>query len=314
MSGSSFSALDEPISLQSFALSGDFTAASGRTFNLSTSLNSSSAQRVNLITYLDYSDTTAAFDFEVDPADVAQFVEYDETAQDFTFDITSNNSCYDFETGTETFGDRVAFSSWNKDEFGFYQDGNCNILDDAENDALDQLILGELETAVGASVAGQSEIESVYVFGSSDSPMAEVFTDVAFPDLETADNFVDLSLNIAAGVSLVDMPKATAVATLTRSTLNGGSVLANVSWDGGSYSLKVSTAELKAENPEVSLEFWNPQGFRLEAVGSEPANGDRSLTGNVFINGEDIGDVGLRNGVPVITYPDGEETVFETLF
>jgi hypothetical protein len=313
MTGSSFGELDEPFSPKSFALSGDFTATSGRTFNLSTSLNSSSAQRFNLFTYLDYNDTTAAFNFEVDRAEVAQFVEYDETAQDFRFDIYSNGSCYDFQSGTQVFGERVANSSWYDSELGF-EDYNCNVLDSAENDALDQLILGKLETAVGATVAGQSQIEHVWVYGNSTSDLAEVDADIAFPDLETADNFVNLSFNIAAGVSLVDMPKATAVVTLTRSTLNGGSVLANVGWDGGSYSLKVSTDELNAENPEVSLAFWNPQGFRLEAVGSETASGVQSLTGNVFVNGEDIGDVELRNGVPVITYPNGEETVFETLF
>ncbi|PPI84205.1 hypothetical protein KEHDKFFH_09745 [Marinobacter maroccanus] len=313
MTGSSFSALDEPFSPESFALSGDFTATSGRTFNLSTSLNSSSAQRFNLFTYLDYNDTTAAFDFEVDRAEVAQFVEYDETAQDFWFDIYSYSSCYDFESGTDVFGERVAYSGWYNSELDTYGD-NCNVLDDAENAALDQLILGKLETAVGATVAGQSQVEYVSVYGSSTSDLAEVNADIAFPDLETANNFVNLSFNIAAGVSLVDMPKATAVVTLTRSTLNGGSVLANVSWDGGSYSLKVSTDELNAENPAVSLAFWNPQGFRLEAVGSETASGVQSLTGNVFVNGEDIGDVELRNGIPVITYPNGEETVFETLF
>ncbi|GBO90085.1 hypothetical protein MSSD14B_37530 [Marinobacter salsuginis] len=313
MTGSSFSALDEPFSPESFALSGDFTATSGRTFNLSTSLNSSSAQRFNLFTYLDYNDTTAAFDFEVDRAEVAQFVEYDETAEDFWFDIYSYGSCYDFESGTEVFGERVANSGWYDSALGFY-DYNCNVLDSAENDAVDQLILGKLETAVGATVAGQSSIQNVWVSGSSASDLAEVNADITFPDLETAENFVNLSFNIAAGVSLADMPKATAVVTLTRSTLNGGSVLANVSWDGGSYSLKVSTDELNAENPEVSLAFWNPQGFRLEAVGSETASGVQSLTGNVFVNGEDIGDVELRNGVPVITYPNGEETVFETLF
>ncbi|EHJ06486.1 hypothetical protein KYE_00359 [Marinobacter manganoxydans MnI7-9] len=313
MTGSSFSALDEPFSPESFALAGDFTATSGRTFNLSTSLNSSSAQRFNLFTYLDYNDTTAAFDFEVDRAEVSQFVEYDETAQDFWFDIYSYGSCYDFDSGTEVFGERVANSGWYDSELGFY-DYNCNVLDSAENDAVDQLILGKLETAVGATVAGQSSIQNVWVSGSSASDLAEVNADITFPDLETAENFVNLSFNIAAGVSLADMPKATAVVTLTRSTLNGGSVLANVSWDGGSYSLKVSTDELNAENPEVSLAFWNPQGFRLEAVGSETASGVQSLTGNVFVNGEDIGDVELRNGVPVITYPNGEETVFETLF
>ncbi len=314
MTGSSFSALDQPFSPESFALTGDFTATSGRTFNVSTSMNSSSAQRFNLFTYLDYNDTTAAFDFEVDRAEILRFVEYDEAAEQFQFSITSDWSCYDSETGTDVYGERVAFSDW----YDVQQQSviySCNVLDEAENAALDELIAERLVSAVGASVATASEIESVWVYGNSDYTLAEVDTDIAFPTLETADNFVDLSFNIAAGVSLVDMPRATAVVTLTRSSLNGASMLADVSWDGGSYKLQVSTDQLNAENPEITLAFWNPQGFRLEAVGSENADGVPSLTGNVFVNDdEDIGNLELRDGVPVITYPNGNETVFETLF
>lgn len=312
MTGSSFSALDEPFSPESFSLSGDFTATSGRTFNLSASLNNKNAQRFNLFTYLDYSNTTAAFDFEVDRAEVLQFVEYDETAQEFWFNIHTNGWCYDWESDIDEFGERVAYSDW-LDSEGLYRN-NCNILDSAENAALDQLIMDQLVSAVGNDIATDSQIENVWVRGGSYSELAEVDTDIAFPSLETAENFVNLSFNLAAGVTLVDMPKATAVVTVTRSTFNGAGVLANVSWDGGSYSLQVGTASLNADNPTVNLAFWNPQGFRLEAVGSENADGIQSLTGNVFVNGEDIGDVTLRNGIPVITYPNGDETVFESLF
>ena len=120
-------------------------------------------------------------------------------------------------------------------------DSNCNVLEAAENSALDQLILDRLEAAVGSQIASESEVEWLEVHGNSFDAIASVDTDVRFPNIESADNFVNLSLNLAAGVSLVDMPKATAVVTLTRSTFTGGSVLANVSWDGGSYNLKVGT-------------------------------------------------------------------------
>jgi hypothetical protein len=308
MSGSSFSALDEPFSPASFSLSGDFTATSGRTFNLSASLNNKNAQRFNLFTYLDYNDTTTSFDFNVDRQEVEQFVELGDGATEYYFKIVDgggscNGSGYD---------ERIAFSN-SYDAMGNY-DSNCNVLEAAENSALDQLILDRLEAAVGSQIASESEVEWLEVHGNSFDAIASVDTDVRFPNIESADNFVNLSLNLAAGVSLVDMPKATAVVTLTRSTFTGGSVLANVSWDGGSYNLKVGTDGLNEEYPEVALAFWNPQGFRLEAVGSEDAEGTQSLTGNVFVNGEDIGDVTLRNGIPVITYPNGDETVFESLF
>ena len=267
----------------------------------------------DLVTYLDFNDTTAAFNFDVNRADVLQFVDYDETAQDFQFGIYPSDHCYDYESGMDVHGERIAYADWYDSQQGVWN-GNCNVLDDAENAALDQLVMGKLGSVVGDAIAAESAIENVWVEGDSTSVLAEVNTDIAFPSLETTENFVDLSFNIAAGVSLVDMPKATAVVTLTRSTLNGGSALANVSWENGSYSLNVSTDDLNAEYPQVSLAFWNAQWFRLEAVGKETAAGVQSLAGNVFINGEDIGDVTLRNGIPVVTYPNGDTTEFETLF
>lgn len=49
-------------------------------------------------------------------------------------------------------------------------------------------------------------------------------------------------------------------------------------------------------------------------MGTESADGEQSLSGNVYIDGEDIGDVTMRNGVPVIVYPKGDADIFETLF
>lgn len=311
MTGSSFGELDIPFSPESFSLSGDFTATSGRTFNLSASLNNNSAQRFNLFTYLDYNDTTAYFDFDVDREEVEQFVEFQSISGDYYFDIIKDGYCWNGET--DAYGERVAYVDGYNPEIDQW-DSNCNILDDAESQALDALVLSQLEGAVPEDLLSQLVIDDIWVGGNSEEASAYIDADIEFPSLETADNFLNLSVNLSAGVELVDLPKATAVVTVTRNALSGGSILTNVTWDGGTYSLKVSSEDLDAEEPQVSLEFWNPQGFSLKAVGTESSDGEQSLTGDVYIDGEDIGDVTLRNGVPVIVYPNGDEDIFETLF
>jgi hypothetical protein len=310
MSGSAFEKLDEPLSMSNLSLSGDFTAESGRTFSLSASLNNRSAQRFNLFTYLDYNNTTSSFDFQVERAAVEQFVEFDESASEYSFFIVSSGgSCND-----SGFGERIAFSDWFDSDKGVY-DGNCNVLDDAENAALDELVSDQLAAAVGNDVATASTLRWLEVSGSSSVDQAWVNTDIEFPNLETADNFVNASFTVSSGVSLVDLPRATVTATLNRSSFSGASVTANVKWNSGTYSLRVATDDIMSDDSTmVSLTFSNPQGYSLKAVAVENAEGNQTLTGNAFINGEDIGDVTLRNGIPVITYPNGSTTEFESLF
>lgn len=138
--------------------------------------------------------------------------------------------------------------------------------------------------------------------------------EVEFPDLESADNFIDASFTLSAAVDMPELPAATVTATATRNSYLGGKVLANVKWNGGQYSLQVSSDNLEQPG-SVAARFFNPQGYELAVnVALDEFGVMTGLTGDAFINGEDIGDVVLRAGAPVITYPNGSETVFETLF
>ena len=311
MYGSKFSELDAPFSPQLFSLDGTFTSAQGHQFTLAANINNNNAQSFNLFTYLDYNDTTAFYDFEVAREDMEQFVEFHSIDQEYEFHISSNNSCWDGES--EAWGERVAYVNGINSATG-QTDYNCNILDDAEVLALNTLVMAELEGAVPEDLLSQLSVDNLWSDGNSYDDTASVDAEIRFPDLETADNFLNLSLTLSSVVVVDDLPEAAATVTVDRNALGGGIILTNVRWDGGSYSLKVSSEDLDAEEPQVSLEFWNPQGFRLEAVGTESVDGEQSLTGDVYIDGEDIGDVTLRNGVPVIVYPNGDEDIFETLF
>ncbi len=141
-----------------------------------------------------------------------------------------------------------------------------------------------------------------------------LYVDAQTPDLETADNFINASFTLTAGVDMPELPAANVTATASRKSYRGGSLLANVKWNGGQYSLALASDDL--ESPEtVTARIFNPQGYELTLNGKFDANGDfTGLTGDALLNGEDIGDVVTRNGIPMITYPNGDITEFESLF
>lgn len=174
-------------------------------------------------------------------------------------------------------------------------------------------ILGEAFTARYGDLAQDLTVYG-YSLGSDLSNEGYLWAEVEFPNLESADNFIDASFTISAAVEMPELPAATVTATATRSSFLGGKVLANVKWDGGQYSLQVSSDNLDQPSA-VAARFFNPQGYELAInVALDEFGEVIDVAGDAFINGEDIGDVELRAGAPVITYPNGEETIFETMF
>lgn len=138
--------------------------------------------------------------------------------------------------------------------------------------------------------------------------------EVKFPNLETAQNFIDASLSVSANVNIPDLPSAAVVATATRSSLNGGKVLANVNWNGGEYSLEVASDDLENATA-IDARFFNAQGYELTLKLAVDDTGKiTAVTGDALLDGEGIGEVTTRNRMPVITYPNGDTTEFETLF
>lgn len=189
---------------------------------------------------------------------------------------------------------------------------NNGQLDSETIELLDAEIRGKLTEEYGAELANQVNVPyyGIWTNGANGSLNATV----EFPSLETAQNFINASLTVSASVSIPELPFASVVATATRSSLNGGAVLANVSWDGGEYSLEVASDDLESAT-SINARFFNTIGYELALQLALNEAGDiTAVTGDALLNGEDIGDVTTRNGMPVIVYPNGDETEFETLF
>lgn len=141
-----------------------------------------------------------------------------------------------------------------------------------------------------------------------------ILGEVVLPELESVENFLDASFTVSARASIADFPEARLATTVTKNSLRGGSLLANLTWDGGELSLALSADNFAAlGNAEVRI--FNSQGFELDFDAEFDQNGDFvNVEGDALVNGEDIGDITTRNDVPVITFPNGEEVIFETLF
>ncbi|WP_100638180.1 hypothetical protein [Marinobacter salexigens] len=179
----------------------------------------------------------------------------------------------------------------------------------------------QLKDGLHESVKGQvtPSLWNAYVmFGevAGDEP-AQLELNAEFPDLEAADYFLEGSIALSASVQMPELPEASVALTLDRSSQKGGEVEAKVNWNGGNY-----TAVVRSQNFEdlqgadvVTAQFSNAEGYRLILAGSFDENGKLSnLTGDAYVKDADIGDVEYREGRPVITYPNGTVTEFETLF
>jgi len=164
--------------------------------------------------------------------------------------------------------------------------------------------------------ANLNQVEFIYGESVVNEP-AQFELAAKFPDLETADSFLEGSIFLSARVKIPELPEANVDLMLDRSKQKGGEVEANVNWNGGNYS-----ANVKSDNFEelqgtdvITATFFNAEGYRLTLAGSFDENGKLSnLTGDAFVKDTDIGDVTLRGNIPIISYPNGTETEFESLF
>lgn len=164
---------------------------------------------------------------------------------------------------------------------------------------------------------------SELTFGSAASGLSNAATIemlAEFPDLETADYFLNGSITVSAEVELPELPLAKATVTLDRTAQKGGSVLANVIWNGGNYSVRVASTNFEdLAGTEVNAEFFNAEGHLLQLTPSFDADKKLvGLTGKAMANGQEVGKVTLRDTaagkIPVIEYNSGSETIVETLF
>lgn len=181
--------------------------------------------------------------------------------------------------------------------------------------AADELVRSSLVARYGAELAGQLNLNDYYLSAYENNDWSYISAGIQFPNLESETSFIDASLTLSATArNIPDMPEAKVTVTANRNSFLGGQLFATLKYDQGQYEIDLSSDNLE-QPTEVNGRFYDAYGKELVLKASFNAEGDFSgLSGDAVVNGEDIGDVTLRNGIPVITYPNGDETVFESLF
>jgi hypothetical protein len=189
------------------------------------------------------------------------------------------------------------------------------LLDGPAIAAADEVVRAALAKSYGIDLANQLILEDYFLTATENDGESYLSAGIEFPNLESESSFIDASLTLSATArNIPDMPEAKVTVTADRNSFLGGQLFATLKYDQGQYEIEVSSDNLD-QPTAINGRFYDAYGKELVLEANFNAEGDFSgLSGDAFVNGEDIGDVELRNGVPVITYPNGEETVFETLF
>jgi len=201
-----------------------------------------------------------------------------------------------------------ASATLSEDSFGEELDGPAMA-------AADNVVRTALAVRYGVDLANRLVLDNYYLRATENNSESFLSAGIEFPNLESETSFIDASLTLSATArNIPDMPEAKVTVTANRNSFLGGQLFATLKYDQGQYEIEVSSDNLD-QPTEVNGRFYDAYGKELVLKANFNAEGDFSgLSGDAFINDEDIGDVTLRNGIPVITYPNGDETVFESLF
>ncbi len=181
--------------------------------------------------------------------------------------------------------------------------------------AADELVRSTLVARYGADLVSQLTLNDYYLSASENNDWSYLGAGIEFPNLESETSFIDASLTLSATArNIPDMPEAKVTVTANRNSFLGGQLFATLKYDKGQYEIELSSDNLD-QPTEINGRFYDAYGKELVLKANFNAEGDFSgLSGDAFVNGEDIGDVTLRNGIPLLTYPNGDTTEFESLF
>lgn len=190
------------------------------------------------------------------------------------------------------------------------------LFSDAENADLNAAVRNQVTERFGRSGLLVDEFFDNYGFAwvSEGQLEFDYSVGVQFADLESDSYFLKGSITASAQAQLPQLPAATVTATVNRASRSGGSLLADVVWNGGAYSLKLSSQNVGDNSQVIDAVFSNAQGYKLDLDIARDTDGAVSgVIGSALIGSDKVGSVEMRNGIPVIVYPNGDVMMFESL-
>lgn len=290
-----------PLSIKHFRIAGEFTPAEGHSFAASAAMDLQNASTFDLFAWSDYSGRSeylySTLDIELATVEALAGMSLNEMSR-YLF------AGYPAGGGYHYFVDSFEESSQ---------------FDAPATNAQRQIVEEFVHSALAEEFAGNIQFVNkldieVYYLEVDQNGDAHVGVWYQLPDLETATNFAKAAFSASVKVNIPELQAAQVTATVNRTALKGGSALANVKWNGGDYSIAVSSPDVDAAGV-INLRFFNSQGYELNIQAQVDAHRDLTdMTGKALLNGEQVGEVEYRRGFPVIVYPNGNEEIFESLF
>lgn len=306
-----------PISIKAFRVSGEFGMADGsHSFSASASLDVKNAASFDTFTWLDYSDANMGFYGTLSVALVDELL--GATGSEMSY---FNVSAYAYANGGNSL-------QYQYQPNGVPQEGapyawGTRPMEPAELATIEVAIRKVIAEDLDGNTQLAEEMELGYFNLYASGPYvggyggSSLYAEARFPDLETADNFMKVAFTLSAQVNIPELQAAQVTATINRSSYRGGSLRTNVKWNNGNYTILVSSDDIEAATA-ANVRIFNSQGYELNlnlTFSSEEEGGSiAGLTGKALLNGEQVGTVEYREGMPVIVYPNGNEEVFESLY
>ena len=305
ISGFNITGLDtSPISFKYFRVTGDFDSDNGHSFSASAALDIQNASTFDTFAWSDYSgnEDTLYTSFDVSLVETLMGVDLS-TAEYWYFSVDGHPS-----EGLWYQSDYLVDGQWVDTQERRPATGSES-----------QIVIDAIRAAFAEEFGGNVELSNAIDIGwievgANKEYTPWIWTEYQMPDLETAENFAKAAFSLSVKVNVPELQSAQVTTTVNRTALQGGSVLANVKWDGGDYSMAVNSENFDTAEV-VDIRFFNSQGYELNIkTGLNEERDVSNVTGQALLNGEQVGTIEFRDGYPVIVYPNGDEETFESLF
>lgn len=340
-----------PVSLRSFKLRGDFSTAEGISTSTLVSVNLRNATAIDLVAWYEGGSEKRFIEFPISDEDLSALAKQLFPITGLMQDLHSFSKVKidAFENHLHARGfsgqrELPDFKACLEDPQTILESmGEVNLLDEyeakracAEATLLphtieqraqlstefrrwrDEVVRDYLEHHYGADKELASRIEALDVWADlwttpDLSLRGRMGIQFRLPEFEESEsNFVEGAFTLSTWVSVPELQSAQLTATVDRNSYRGGMLLATVAARGGSYSLSLAAADI--DNPRsVSLRLFNAQGYELN-IDISFHDGELSrLSGTASINDETVGLLEMRGDLPFLVYPNGGQTVMESL-
>lgn len=285
---------DMDLNIEKIALNNlSVTNAAGSTSGLSVSLMMNNATSFDAVSFLSYEPVVnwgLSDDFE--PSDI----NFDQTKEAFSLNTISYLQYYKYSYyANNTYTENYQTCAEGYAENGSFVQYSC-LAGDAGN-LIPQITPQYSDYNYVNTVTLQDFYFDGYrIYGS---------VELELDDMETAESFLDATLNITGRIDLADHANAVLSITANKTGFKDGTLTGTLAYDGKILSLNATTAGGEVENTDGSLSFSNADGVAMTVTETSDWK-----SGTVTVGNSEVGTIEDLNGALIMRYNDG---TFESL-